>query len=81
MSMRYSVSTLQGDAIDRCLAGCYRDDSPMLRLSECLDELRTDGWAEEDVRQVELLVLKRLVGLQADQLRATQQAADDTVID
>ncbi len=72
-----NVQTSLKEAIDWCLAGSYRDGSPMLRLSECLTELRNGGWAEEAVRQVELLVLKRLVGLQADQTDISQQLAKD----
>ena len=69
------------EAIDWCLAGCYRNDSPMLRLSECLKELRNRGWAEEAVRQVELLVLKRLVGLHADQTWTSPRLADNPASD
>lgn len=51
------------DAIDHCLAGCYRNDSPMLRLAECLDDLRACGWDDDGLRHIELVVLKRLVGV------------------
>jgi hypothetical protein len=63
-------------AIERCLAGCYRDESPVFRLSECLAQLRAEGWSESDLRHIELLVLKRLVGLM-NQIKSD----DDTVID
>jgi hypothetical protein len=81
MSIGHRISNSLPDAIDLCLAGCYRDDSPMLRLTERLDELRSAGWTEEEVREVELLVLKRLVGLQAGLIRSARPDPDDTVID
>ena len=81
MAMRVKTPQSLPDAIDFCLARCYRDDSPMLRLSEGLDELRQAGWIEDDVRRVELLVLKRLVGLQVGRIQAKPHAPDDTVID
>jgi hypothetical protein len=65
-------------AIDTCLAGCYRDESPVLRLSECLDRLRLEGWSEADVRRIELSVLRLLVGLMS---RDMQVDDDDTAID
>ena len=69
------------DAIDWCLAGSYRNDSPMLRLSERLDELRNRGWTEDAVRQVELHVLKRLVGLPTDETWGSRRMADQAVGD
>ena len=63
-------------AIERCLAGCYRDESPVFHLSECLAQLRAEGWNEADLKRIELYVLKRLVGLLKQ-----KQADDDTVID
>lgn len=64
-------------AIDQCLAGCYRDESPVFRLSECLNKLHAEGWNEADLRRIELIVLKRLVGLMSDNKRSDE----DTVID
>jgi hypothetical protein len=81
MATRYRIPQSLSDALDFCLARCYRDDSPMLRLCEGLDELRHADWPEEDVRRVELIVLKRLVGLQTGRIHAKPPAADDTVID
>jgi hypothetical protein len=63
-------------AIERCLAGCYRDESPVFRLSECLAQLRGEGWSADDLRRIELFVLKRLVGL-----RNQPKSQDDTVAD
>ena len=59
---RKTEQSLQ-DAIEHCLAGCYRNDSPMLRLSECLNDLRASGWTDESLHHIELVVLKRLVGV------------------
>ena len=50
-------------AIERCLEGCYQAQSPVVRLAEFMEELRTSGWEPADVRRVELLVLKMLARL------------------
>jgi hypothetical protein len=81
MLLPEKVQSSLTDAIDWCLAGSYRDDSPMLRLSECLEELRKRGWTEDAVRHVELYVLKRLVGLPADESGGSRHLAGQALTD
>jgi hypothetical protein len=64
-------------AVDQCLQGCYRAESPVFHLAECLSKLRDEGLPEADVKRVELTVLRLLVGLMADD----KKSADDTDID
>lgn len=82
MALDQGMATGLAAAVEQCLAGCYREESPVFRLSECLQKLRADGWKEAELRRIELIVLKRLVGLMNDkQLNDKQQSADDTAID
>jgi len=38
-------------------------DAPLANLADFLENMRAEGWGEDDVRQVEVLALKVLVSL------------------
>jgi hypothetical protein len=77
MAANHGVARPLTGAIEQCLAGCYRDESPVFRLNECLAQLRAQGYSDAELRNIELSVLKRLVGL----FSGDKVAGDDTVID
>lgn len=83
MALDQGMATSLAAAIEQCLAGCYREESPVFRLSECLARLRAEGWPDTDLRRIELIVLKRLVGLMSDRQpdSGNSGATEDTVID
>ena len=53
-------------AVSDCLLRCYRGHTPLGVIAEFAGELRTSGWQEEEIRQVELSVRKVLAGLMDD---------------
>ena len=77
MTLDHGTARSLAGAIEQCLAGCYRDESPVFRLNECLTKLRAQGYSDADLRRIELSVLKRLVGL----MSTNPPADEDTVID
>lgn len=50
-------------AIEHCLAEFQSRKSPVVKLAECVEKLRADGWEAADIRRVESLVLKVLAAL------------------
>jgi hypothetical protein len=50
-------------AVQDCLARCYRGNTPLGVLAECLSDLRQKDWAEADIRKVETSVRKVLAGV------------------
>jgi hypothetical protein len=64
-------------AINTILQTCYKAESPIAALANEVQKLRAVGWPSKDVRQIEVAVLKMLVGMMTDD----RKAADDTTMD
>ena len=54
-------------AVEQCLKDCYGQSSPVVKVAECVEELRASGWEQADIRRVESLVLKVLAALLSPQ--------------
>ena len=50
-------------AIEQCLQECCRAPTPVVKLEECIESLRAEGWEAPDVRLVEGPVLRMLAKL------------------
>jgi len=50
-------------AVRQCLAHCYEADAPLSSLASFAHELKEQGWQSEEVREVELAVLRLLAGV------------------
>jgi hypothetical protein len=50
-------------AVRQCLARCYETDAPLSALASFAHELKEQGWQPEEVREVELAVLRLLAGV------------------
>jgi hypothetical protein len=54
-------------AVEQCLKDCYGTTSPVVKVAECVEDLRENGWEAADIRRVESLVLKVLAALLSPQ--------------
>ena len=50
-------------AVRQCLARCYESSAPLSSLASFAQELRHADWEPEDIREVELAVLRLLAGV------------------
>jgi hypothetical protein len=50
-------------AVRQCLAHCYESHAPLSSLALFTHELKEQGWEPEDVREVEMAVLRLLAGV------------------
>src|SRR5438094_5016889 len=63
-------------AIERCLEACYQADSPVVKVAEFTENLRAEGWAADDIRRVELVVLRMLTRLVSPEDDLKRQESD-----
>ena len=63
--------------VNECLEACYRSRSPLNELAARVAALRARDWEEADIRQVELAVLRLLVGMMSDD----KNSPDDTIVE
>jgi len=50
-------------AVRQCLARCYEANAPLSSLASFSEELKEQGWEPQEVRDVELAVLRLLAGV------------------
>jgi len=50
-------------AVRQCLARCYESSAPLSTLASFAEQLKDEGWQPEEIREVELAVLRLLAGV------------------
>ena len=50
-------------AVERCLQDCHGQSAPVVKVAECIERLRENGWEAAEIRRVESLVLKVLAAI------------------